>query len=116
MSDEDKTYKGLERDANRVPIMTGNGVETSDGDGMHFASPHAFLATGNIFYLDIPERAVEVVIWADAAVNVSEEDDLAAYYTVPANTIHAFGVARTDRLYLDANADAGNLYFYFVIV
>jgi len=112
----DKDLDELVRDKNRVPIMTGSGILTEDASGTPQESPLTFLGTGNEIELSIPPTAAEIVMRPSADLRIYETTGSSSYFVIPANTAHAFGLARATSIFIDADVGGGILNFYFVTV
>lgn len=109
-----KTFNAFKREKNREPVFTGGDLLTSDADALD--SPHSYDANGNDFAMNIPTNAAEVILYPSTALRVSEDINLNTYFVIPAGTVITIGVANTDKLYFDADTDAGTLNFAFVTI
>lgn len=109
-----KDYISLAKDSNKESMQTGTGILTTDISGTPKTSPLAYSST--ILTIAIPENAAEVVFKPSTAMRVSEASNMSTYYVISAGTTHAFGVSRTDNLYVVRDAGDGTLNFYFVTV
>jgi len=112
----DKEFGSLEREKNRIPIMTGTGIQTQDGATVPVTSPHTFLGTGNIFTLEVPDTGAEIAIYSSVPLRVSEDPAMATYFVIPQEVVMALGITRMDNLYFDADTGGGTMQFYFIKV
>lgn len=110
-----KDFERLNRDDNKVPIMTGVGIATQDATGTPQKSPLAF--TTGVTTIEVPTNAAEIVLKPSVALRISEEATVSdRYFVIGAGTTMAIGVADTDTIYVAGDSASGTLNFYFVTV
>jgi len=109
-----KNFEKLQRDNNRVPIMTGSGILTSDATGTPQTSPLTINAT--VTTIVVPTNAAEMVVQCNADLKISEAVGMATYFTLSAGVALALPLSATDTIYLSTVSGAGILQFYFVKV
>lgn len=66
--------------------------------------------------LNIPDNCVEVILCGDASFYYSEVTGMANYFTVPADTVVAIGVAQMTALYVKSAAGTCNLSYKWVLI
>lgn len=109
-----KNYSSLQKDDNHEAIQAGSGILTVDSSDTQKESPLSYSST--ILTISVPENAAEFVVKPSSDLRVSEQSDMSTYYVVSASTTHAFGVSRTDSLYIVRDSADGTVNFYFVTV
>ena len=113
MNNVTKNFGAFKPDDNRTRVLTAGGLVTA---GVTSAQDSPFAYTTDILQFDIPSNAAEVFLRPSTDLRVSEDPLMGSYYVIPAGTIHPFGVADSDRLYIRADAVGGTLNHYFVTI
>ena len=107
-----KSYGTFARDQNNVPILSGKKFVTNIGGGIRSVENITTITS-----IPVPTNAVEFVAWGDGVWHITEQSTvLNGRYAVPANVVHAFGVAGMDSFNVAAASGTVALNFYFVIV
>lgn len=113
-------FGGAVNDANHNAMMgvLGAGPQTVDISVTPVVSP-ATISNTAVTTLNVPLNAAEVVFLASTnTVNISEADPTVAtkYFTIPTGVQVTVDVARTSKLYLEANVGSATLSFYFNVL
>lgn len=89
-----------------------NNFVTQDGADTPVTSPVSVTAVATTT-LQVPEQAVEIMIYSNQALRVSEDSTLASYYVLGANGVVVLNVADMEYVYLRGNAVTCTVSFVF---
>jgi hypothetical protein len=109
-----KNFASLAVEDNNTRLQTGCGIQTSDATASPQNSP--LTITTGVTTIAVPTNAAEMVVKCDVAIRISEVAAMTTYFTLPASTVLAVPLARTDSIYIRGDAAGGTLQFYFVTV
>ncbi len=103
----------LPRDANNNPVPSGTGILTLDSLR---SSPFSIISSA-IFDFVIPATAVEITMYCDEDLRLSEDPAMATYFLLPKDTSLTMGVARLTQLFfkLDSSSTALLNFFYTTV-
>lgn len=110
-----KNFLRFQRDDNMVPVQTGGSILTADISASPKVSPLS-VTNASVTTIAVPTNAAEIVVLGSAAFRIGESVALSQYFTVPASTVMAFGVADMDSIFVQGDAGVITLNFYFITV
>jgi len=115
---QESNFGSLVVEGSHNVMQVGGGPQTVDISAVPVVSPASVLST-SVTVLTVPLNAIQVNFFAlTNTVNISESSATVAtnYFTIPAGIMVTVDVARTAKLYLQANTGTSVLSFWFNVV
>lgn len=102
------------KDDNHIAISTAAFFQTLDATGTPQKSPLSVpIFSGSFVTLAVPLNATEIVLYASAAMRVSEDSAFAQYFTLPATTVLVLPCSKMANIYVGGDAGTVTLQFAF---